>query len=303
MDYDVVIIGGGPAGLTAAIYTCRANLKTLVLVGEVLGGNAALTDRIDNYPGFPEGIEGPDLMGRFRRQAENFGAEIKMEEVVRIEDLGSLKKIVAETGEYVCRAVILAMGAKRRKLNVKGEEEFLGRGVSYCATCDGAFFGKSPVAIVGGGDSAVKEALYMADIASKVYIINWMEEFTANQKDLKKAYDNDKIEIKVNKEVTAVNGDSLLTSVTIKDVLTGEEEILPVEGLFISIGLTAASDFVKGLVETDEDGYVITDENMHTSIPGIFAAGDIRSKKWRQVANAVGDGAMAGISVTEYLKE
>lgn len=300
--YDVIIIGAGPAGLTAAIYTCRARLKTLVLAGEVMGGNAALTDKIANYPGFPEGIEGFELMEKFKEQAESFGAEIIMEEASGIETEGEIKKVITGKAEYTARAVILAMGARRRELKVPGEKELLGRGVSYCATCDGAFFAGVPVAIVGGGDTAVKEALYMTDIASKVYIVNWMEEFTANKMDLEKVLNHEQIELKVNKKVVAVNGSELVSGLTIKDAKTGQEEILPVEGVFVSIGLTAAADFIEGLVDT-EDGYVITDENMHTSVPGIFAAGDIRRKKWRQVANAVGDGAMAGIAAVEYLKE
>lgn len=300
--YDVIIIGAGPAGLTAAIYTGRARLKTLVLAGQVLGGNAALTDKIANYPGFPEEIEGMELMERFKKQAENFGAEIRMEEVLRLEEEGDKKKVITEAGEYLARAVILAMGARRKELNVPGEKEFLGRGVSYCATCDGAFFAGVPVAIIGGGDSAVKEALYMADIASKVYLITLMPEFTANQTDLAKVFSNEKIETMTDKQVTSINGQEIVSSITLKDTKTGREEILAVEGVFVSIGLTAASDLVKDLVRT-EDGYVITDEDMHTSVPGIFAAGDIRSKKWRQVANAVGDGAVAGIAVVEYLKE
>ncbi|SHH21385.1 thioredoxin reductase (NADPH) [Thermosyntropha lipolytica DSM 11003] len=300
--YDVIIIGAGPAGLTAAIYTGRANLKTLVLGGQVMGGNAALTDKIANYPGFPEEIEGLELMERFQKQAVNFGAEIKMEEVLHIEDLGNTKKVVSEAGEYTCRAVILAMGARRKELGVPGEKEFLGRGVSYCATCDGAFFAGVPVAIIGGGDSAVKEALYMADIASKVYVITLMPYFTANKTDLDKVLQHEKIQTMVNREVVAINGEEMVASITLRDTTTGKEEILPVEGVFISIGLTPASELVRDLVKT-EAGYVITDEDMHTSVKGIFAAGDIRSKKWRQVANAVGDGAVAGIAVAEYLKE
>ncbi len=301
--YDVVIIGSGPAGLTAAIYTARAKLKTLVLEGAVLGGNAAQTDQIDNYPGFPFGINGADLMDNFLKQAQRFGAELKMEEVTGIEVLpGGEKAVHTGAGSYSARAVIIALGARRRELKVPGEKEFLGRGVSYCATCDGAFFQQAPVAVVGGGDSAVKEALYLADIASRVYLIHRREGFRANQTAVDRMLAEPRIELKLNRVVEQVEGDAMMQRLVLKDLKTGAQEELEVEGLFVSIGLVAAADFIEGLLET-EDGYIITDANMCTSIPGIFAAGDIRVKRSRQVATAVGDGALAGIAVTEYLKE
>ncbi|HHV15423.1 MAG TPA: thioredoxin-disulfide reductase [Gelria sp.] len=300
--YDVIIIGGGPAGLTAAIYTGRAKLKTLVLEAGTLGGNAGQTDLIDNYPGFPFGISGSDLADNFLKQAERFGAEIRIEEVTGIEESPGGKRVITNQGEYLARSVIITVGARRRELEVEGEKEYLGRGVSYCATCDGAFFQNYPVAVVGGGDSAVKEALYLADIAARVYLIHRREGFRANQTAVDKMRANDKIELKLNKVVKRIEGEGLMQNVTLLDVKTGEEESLQVEGLFVSIGLVAAADFIEGLLET-EDGYIVTDENMETSVPGIFAAGDIRVKTARQVATAVGDGALAGIAVTEYLKE
>ncbi len=300
--YDVIIIGGGPAGLTAAIYTGRAKLKTLLLESATIGGNAGITDLIENYPGFPFGISGSDLMENFRRQAERFGTEFVMEEVVGIDETPAGKKVITGQREYYARAVIIAVGARRRELNVEGEKEFLGRGVSYCATCDGMFFQGSPVAVVGGGDSAVKEALFLADIASKVYLIHRREEFRANPTSVDKILANGNIELKLNKVIKKIEGDSVLKRIMLQDVKTGEEEFLEVEGLFVSIGLVAAGDFIETVVDT-EDGYIITDENMHSSKAGIFAAGDIRAKRARQVATAVGDGALAGIAVTEYLKE
>ncbi len=301
--YDVVIVGGGPAGLTAAIYTGRARLKTLVLEGAVIGGNAARTDQIDNYPGFPFGVNGSDLMESFRKQAERFGAEIRMEEVLGIDENSlASKKVITSEGEYLARAVIIAVGARRRELDVDGEQEFLGRGVSYCATCDGAFFHGVPVAVVGGGDSAVKEALYLADIASKVYLIHRREQFRANQTAVDKMLADERIELKLNKVVKRVEGDALMRRLILQDVHSGAEEILEVEGLFVSIGLVSGADFSANIVDTEE-GYVITGEKMNTSTSGIFAAGDVRVKKERQVATAVGDGALAGIAVTEYLKE
>jgi thioredoxin reductase (NADPH) len=300
--YDVIIIGGGPAGLTAAIYTGRASLKTLVMESAVIGGNAALTDQIDNYPGFPFGINGSELIENFRKQAERFGAELMMEDVIGIENTPEGKKVITEGGDYYARALVIAMGARRRELGVAGEKDYLGRGVSYCATCDGMFYQGVPVAVVGGGDSAVKEALYLADIASRVYLIHRREGFRANQTSLDKMMVNDKIELKLNKVVNRIEGDTMMQRLCIKDVINGEEEKLEVEGVFVSIGFVAASDFIGEALET-RDGYIVTDEEMRTSAEGIFAAGDIRAKNARQIATAVGDGALAGIAVTEYLKE
>ncbi|MGI5911303.1 MAG: thioredoxin-disulfide reductase [Syntrophomonadaceae bacterium] len=300
--YDVIIIGGGPAGLSAAIYTGRAKLKTLVLESTLLGGNAGQTDQIDNYPGFPFGINGADLMENFLKQAQRFGAEIQLEEVIGIENLKEFKRVITRKGFYLTRTVIITVGARRRELGVEGEKEYLGRGVSYCATCDGAFFQDCPVAVVGGGDSAVKEALYLADVASKVYLIHRREGFRANQTALDKLFENKKIELLLNKTIKRIEGDAMLQRVILKDVNTGVEETLEVEGLFVSIGLIAAADFIQDLLET-KNGYLSTDDTMATSLPGIFAAGDIRVKKGRQVATAVGDGALAGIAVVEYLRE
>ncbi len=300
--YDVIIIGSGPAGFSAAIYTGRAKLKTLILEAGVVGGNTAQTDLVDNYPGFPFGVNGSDLMEDFHKQAERFGAQIEMEEVSSLENLPEAKKITTSTGkEYLAKTVIIAVGAKRRELGVEGENEFIGRGVSYCATCDGAFFNNAKVAVVGGGDSAVKEALYLADIADRVYLIHRRQGFRANQTAIDKMKATENIELKLDKVVSNLKGNGLMDTLTIKDVKTGDEEELAVEGLFVSIGLEPVAGFLDGLVAM-ENGYIVTNENMETSVPGIFAAGDIRVKEVRQVATAVGDGVIAGIAVTNYLK-
>ncbi|HWQ73724.1 MAG TPA: thioredoxin-disulfide reductase [Syntrophomonas sp.] len=300
--YDVIILGGGPAGLTAGLYTGRAKLNTLLLEGNHIGGNAAWVDQLENYPGFPFGISGIELMDNFHKQAERFGVETRMEEVIRLEDLPEGKKVTTAEGEYWARAVVIALGAKRRELEVPGEQEFKGSGVSYCATCDAAFFENYPVAVVGGGDSAVNEALFLTGIASRVYLIHRREGFRANQTSVDKMLANDKIELKTNKIVVRIEGNGLMQRVILQDVNTKEEEVLPVEGLFISIGLVAAAEFLEGVVST-EDGYVLTDEDGRTSVEGIFAAGDIRVKQTRQVATAVGDGAQVGMIVSSYLKE
>lgn len=300
--YDVIILGGGPAGLTAGLYTGRAKLSTLILESSMIGGNAAWIDKLDNYPGFPFGVSGKELMDDFQKQAERFGVEIEFAEVLNVESLPEGKKVITSAGEYWARSVIIAVGARRRELNVEGEQTFRGSGVSYCATCDGAFFDGLPVAVVGGGDSAVKESLYLADIASKVYLIHRREGFRANQTAVDKMLANNRIELKLNRVVKRIEGDNLMRKVILENVLTHEEETLEIEGLFVSIGLVAAADFIEGLVDTEE-GYIITDDEMRTSVEGIFAAGDIRAKHGRQVATAVGDAAQAGIAVSEYLKE
>lgn len=300
--YDVIILGGGPAGLTVGLYTGRAKLKTVIFEANSIGGNAAWIDQLDNYPGFPNGVNGFELMDSFHKQAERFGVETRMEEVIKIESLPEGKKVTTTAGEYMARAVVITLGATRRELKVPGEQEFKGSGVSYCATCDAAFFEGVPVAVVGGGDSAVNEALFLSDIVSKVYLIHRREGFRANQTSVDKMLANEKIELKLNKTVSRIEGEGLMRRVILQDVNTKAEEILEVEGLFVSIGLVAAADFLEGLVDT-EDGYVVTDENMQTSAEGIFAAGDIRVKRSRQVATAVGDGAQAGMAVTAYLKE
>jgi len=269
----------------------------------MIGGNTAQTDLIENYPGFPFGITGSALMENFWRQAQRFGAPLQMEEVVDLQVVPEGKKVITTQGEYLARAVIIAMGARRRELEVPGEKEYLGRGVSYCATCDGAFFQGVPVAVVGGGDSAVKEALYLSALVSKVYLIHRREQFRAHRTAVDKMLENDKIELKLNKVVKRVEGNqSMMQRLVLADVITGQEEVLEVEGLFVNIGLVAAADFLDNLLET-VDGYIVTDQNMQTSVEGIFAAGDIRFKQARQVATAVGDGALAGIAVTSYLKE
>lgn len=300
--YDVIILGAGPAGLTTGLYTGRAKLKTLILESSNIGGNAAWIDQLDNYPGFPQGVSGAELMDNFYKQAERFDVETRFEEVTNLESLPEGKKVTTTEGEYLARAVVITLGAKRRELQVPGEIEFKGSGVSYCATCDAAFFAGYPVAVVGGGDSAVKEALFLSDIASKVYLIHRREGFRANQTAVDKMLANDKIELKLNKVVTRIEGDGIMRRVILQDVHTQAEEILDIEGLFVSIGLVAAADFLEGLLDT-KDGYIITNEEMETSVEGIFAAGDIRVKQGRQVATAVGDGAQAGIAVSAYLKE
>ena len=300
--YDVIIVGSGPAGLTAGIYTGRARLKTLILESSITGGNAGITDFIENYPGFPFGISGFDLIDNFVQQATRFGVELKTEEVIKITNTPTAKEIITDKGVYKTKTIIIATGAKRRELGLEGEKGFIGRGVSYCATCDGAFFKDAVVAVVGGGDSAVNEAIFLSDIAAKVYLIHRRQGFRANQTAVDKMLANEKIELKLDRVVSEIKGDGSLRKLVLQDVQTQAKEELPVEGLFVSIGLVPTADLVKDLVDI-ENGYIKTDENMATSVAGIFAAGDIRVKKTRQIATAVGDGAIAGMAVTEYLNK
>lgn len=301
--YDVIIVGAGPAGLTAAIYTGRAKLTTLIIESSIPGGNAGITDMIENYPGFPQGINGGELMALFLAQAENFGAQLEYDEVLHIDSGDGIHRVITSQGSYQARAVIIAAGARRRELAAVGEKEFIGKGVSYCATCDGLFFQNTPVAVVGGGDSAIKEALYLSDIAAKVYLVHRREGFRANQTSLDKMLKNERIELKLNKIVKRVEGDAnMMKNLVLYDLISQQEENLEVEGVFVSIGMIPASEFLKDFIEL-RDGYIITDNNMMTSVPGIFAAGDICSKKLRQVSTAVGDGAAAAAAVTEFLKE
>jgi len=300
--YEVVIIGGGPAGLTAGIYVARSRLQAVLLEAAFPGGNAALTDQIDNYPGFPFGVSGPELADRFRQQAERFGLKIKMAEAKRVTVEGDLKKIETDQGSFLADVVIIAAGVRRRELEAPGERELVGKGVSYCATCDGPFFENRTVAVVGGGDSAVEEALYLAGLADKVYLIHRRDTLRANRMAQEKLFANKKIELKLNRVVEALEGQKSLKALQLRDAVTGNLERLEVDGVFVSIGMKPAADFLGNLVEL-RDGYILTDENMRTSVPGVLASGDIRYKEYRQIATAVGDGAIAGMEAVRLVEK
>jgi thioredoxin reductase (NADPH) len=293
--YDVVIIGGGPAGMSAGIYAARARLNTVVLEKLLPGGQAAVTDFIENYPGFPEGIAGPDLVAKMQEQAEKFGCQFAYEEVIAA-DVRTRK--VTAASDFKWKALIIATGADSRKLGVPGEEMFVGRGISFCATCDGALFTGKKVAVVGGGDSAIKEALYLTRFAAKVFVIHRRDELRAEKIIQEKAFENSKIEFIWDTVVTRVKGEQIVQSVDIHNVRTEEESELGVDGVFVYIGREPNTSLFE--VEK-EGGYIVTDENMHTSAPGVFAAGDCIRKEHRQVVTAVGDGAAAAMSAEEYV--
>lgn len=299
--YDVAIIGGGPAGLTAAIYTGRGLLKTVVIEKLMTGGQATVTHQIDNYPGFPEGISGPELMGKFEEQAKRFGAEIKFATVETVTMEKNMKIINLGSEVIKAKTVILCTGAEPRKLGVPGEAKFTGKGVSYCATCDGAFFRDAEVAVVGGGDSAVKEAIFLTKFASKVYVIHRRDELRAEKVTAQEAFKNEKIEFVWDSVVEEIIGDKELKELRVKNVKDGSVGSIPVEGAFIYVGMLPNTGFLKGLLTLDEGNYIIADKDSHTDISGVFAAGDVRRKISRQVATAVGDGATAAMAAEECI--
>ncbi|MDO9390301.1 MAG: thioredoxin-disulfide reductase [bacterium] len=302
-NYDIAILGAGPAGMTAGLYAGRGGLKAVIIEKMMPGGLVANTERIDNYPGFPEGISGFELAQKMEQQAKKFGAEIisaQAEEVVP-EDRYQLIKL--SDGTIIkSKALIIATGAFPKTLGVRGEKELLGKGVSYCAICDGAFFKNQAVAVLGGGDSAVQEAVYLAGLASKVTVIHRRNVLRAADSIQRVAFANDKITFAWNKDILAIEGSTGVTGIKIMDKQTLAEEVIPVTGAFIYVGYKPSSDLVKDILKTDEQGYIITDDRMATSAPGIYACGDVRQKLVRQVSSAVGDGATAAIAAQQYLE-
>ncbi len=302
--YDVVIIGSGPAGLSAAIYAARAELTTIVIEKEPMsGGQIINTYEVDNYPGLP-GIGGFDLGLKFREHCDKLGVNHIYEEVQSIETIEHGKKVVLASGKaIVTKTVIIATGARNRKLGVPGEEELCGRGVSYCATCDGAFFKNRVVAVVGGGDVAVEDAIFLARLCKKVYVIHRRNEFRAAKTLSTRLMQLDNVEILWNKTVSNIQGEDMVRSVVVKDKVTQHEDEIFIDGIFIAVGTTPNSAVAEGLVELDPNGYIIADETCKTNISGIFAAGDVRTKQLRQVVTAAADGANAITSVEGFLIE
>ena len=302
--YDVIIIGAGPAGLSAAIYTGRARLNTLVIEKAIPGGQILVTDWIENYPGFPDGIAPFDLMDSFRRQAEKFGATIVMDEVRSVRsDPDNLGDWLVATGsaEHGARSIILTMGANYRRLNLPREAELIGKGLSYCATCDGPFFRDMEIAVVGGGDTALQEAEYLTKFAKTVHLIHRRDQLRGTRILQERIFANPKIAIHWDSVVVSIDGESQLAGVVLKNVKTGETSPLAVEGLFVSIGVDPATELGRGLVELNEWGEIVVDDKMATSAPGIFAAGDLIDATPHQVATAVGTGVHAAISANDYL--
>jgi thioredoxin reductase (NADPH) len=300
-DYDVIIIGGGPAGLSAGIYTARARLLSLLIEKAAVGGQIINAMLVENYPGYVDGISGFDLTEAMHRQAGKFGLETLAAEVTGIRLDGEKKTLSTGQGDYTARAIIVAGGSERQKLGVPGEAEFTGRGVSYCATCDGAFFRDKPVAVVGGGNAAITEALELTRFASKVTVIHRRHELRATKIVQEKAFAEPKIEFLWDSAVEAVLGNAFVEKIRVNNLKTVEKKDLPVDGVFVNVGSRPATEYFKGLLELDANGAVIVNEDMETSVAGIFAAGDIRSRSIRQVIGAAGDGAIAAVSAGKYL--
>jgi thioredoxin reductase (NADPH) len=304
MIYDVVIIGGGPAGLTAGLYTGRARLKSLLIEKGLTGGLVTTTEWVENYPGFEEGIMGVELAQKMEKQATKFGLEIIQGTVTDISSSKKIKVISLEGDlRYEAKTIILATGAHPKLLKIKGEDEFRGRGVSYCATCDGAFYKGNKIAVVGGGDSAVQEAIFLTKFAEMVYIIHRRDQLRAEKILQERAFSNPKIKFIWSSVPEKIAGDSGVNALHIRNLKACENSVLYVEGVFIYIGYNPNTEFLKGLVDLDENNYIITDKSMATSTPGIYAAGDVRNKPLKQIATAVGDGATAAMAAVKYVEE
>ncbi len=301
--YEVVIIGGGPAGLTAGLYASRARLRTLLIEKGLFGGQMTTTETIDNYPGFPHGITGEELSRLMEEQARRFGMETVNDEVLEVKLEGTLKRVLTHESSYLSKALIICTGTEYRKLGVPGEMEFAGRGVSYCATCDGAFFKDSQIVVVGGGDSALTEAIFLTKFVKELTIIHRRDALRATKIYQEKAMANPKIKFLWNSVVQEIKGDEVVRAVIVKNVKTGETREVPTDGVFLFVGLLPRTEFLKGFLEMDEAGYILTNDHCETSVKGVFAAGDCRKKLLRQISTGVGDGATAAFAAEKYLEE
>ena len=302
--HELIIIGSGPAGYTASIYAARAALNPVVFAGALDSGGALMnTTEVENFPGFPDGVMGPDLMGQMRSQAEKFGAQLISDDVEAVDLTGKIKKVTDSAGKiWEAKAVILAMGSGYRKLGVEGEEQLSGRGVSWCATCDGAFFRDKPIAVIGGGDSAVEEATFLTRFASRVTLVHRRDELRASKAMVARAEKDPKLDFAWNSVVESINGDARVESVTLRDTVTGEHRPLEVSGVFVAIGHDPRSTLVTGQVELDEAGYVkVVAGSQATNLPGVFACGDLVDHTYRQAITAAGSGCRAALDAERWL--
>jgi thioredoxin reductase (NADPH) len=303
MIYDVIIIGGGPAGLSSAIYSSRARLSTLIIEKAGCGGQIAITDNLENYPGFEKGINGFELTSKMEQQARTSGTEVVYGEVVAIETEETLKKVILTDKTYITKTVIVASGSNFKKLGVKGEQEFIGKGISFCATCDGPFFKNKAVAVIGGGDSALQEALFLTKFASKITVIHRRDQFRAAKILQERIFSEKKIEVIFDSVVEEIIGRENIEKIKIKNIKSDATREMLVNGVFIFIGWTPNTKFLmQNKIVLDENGYIVTDDQMKTSLSGIFACGDVRKKILRQVVTATGDGAIASISAQYYIE-
>ena len=301
--HEVIVIGSGPAGYTAALYAARAQLKPLVFEGSVTAGGALMnTTEVENFPGFPGGIQGPDLMDAMRKQAERFGAELRAEDVTEVDLKADPKRIIVEGETYLAHAVIIATGSRYRELGVPGEKKLSGHGVSWCATCDGFFFREQEIAVVGGGDSAMEEALFLTRFAKTVTVIHRRDELRASKIMQERAFANPKIKFRWNSEVSEILGDTKITGLRLRDTVTGEESELAVGGVFVAIGHDPRSELFTGQLATDAEGYLLVDQpSTRTAIPGVFACGDVVDHTYRQAVTAAGTGCASALDAERYL--
>ncbi len=299
--YELIIIGGGPAGLTAAIYAGRARLSTHVCAGTLLGGQPANTSGVENFPGFPEGVAGGELARRFQGQAERFGAEVVAETVIEVGLSEPPFGIRTERNAYQAQTVIVATGATPRRLGIRGEDKFYGRGVSSCATCDGFFYQDKDVIVVGGGDAAIDESLFLTRFAERVTVIHRRDELRATKIFQEQAFANPKIDFIWDSVVEEVLGDQTVTGVRVRNVKDGETAMVKTDGVFVYIGMEPKSDLFVGQLELDSNGYIVSDRRQHTNVPGVFVAGDVQDPRYRQVVTAAGTGAIAAMEAERYL--
>ncbi|WP_448510968.1 thioredoxin-disulfide reductase [Immundisolibacter sp.] len=300
--YDVIIIGGGPAGLTAGLYNARARLNVLLLDRLAPGGQVLTTDWVENYPGFPDGISGFELMDRMKTQAEKFGLKIQSEEVIKLEVSERRKTVLTAGGPLETKAIIFCCGATWKKLGIEGEEKLMGKGVSFCATCDGPFYRNQEVAVIGGGDTALEEAIFLTRFVSKVHLVHRRDKLRAARVLQERAMSQEKIEFIWNAVPVKIYGENGVEGIELKNLKTEDVVRKSVQGVFVFIGTIPNTNIVKGLLTLDESGFVVTDDHMQTSVPGVFAAGDVRSKLLRQISTAVGEGATASYAVEKYLE-
>lgn len=301
--YDMLIVGGGPAGLTAAIYAGRARMKVAMLERMMVGGEVAGTEWVENYPGFEDGIAGPELMQRMEKQARKFGLEILNGQVDSIDLISDPKCVKVQDQEYYAKSVVFATGTDPKLLGIPGETEFKGRGVSYCATCDGPFFQDKDIVVVGGGNSGVQESLYLTRFVNSVKLVEFMDHMNAEKILQQRALENDKYTFYLGHKILEIRGEQSVQSVLVEDRKSGEKKELKADGVFIWIGMNPNTGFLEGELDLDEWGYIKTSENMETGIPGVYAVGDMRAKSVRQITTAVSDGTIAAQSALEYLEQ
>lgn len=303
--YDIIIVGGGPAGLTTAIYALRAKKTVLLIERYTPGGQVAQTGKIENYPGF-KSIDGIELSSIIFDQASSLGLETVYSDVLEYDILGKVKKVKTYDAIYEAKAIVLALGAVAKELNVENEKKFVGKGISYCATCDGNFFKNKKVAVVGGGNTSLEDCLYLVDIVDKIYLIHRRDEFRGDKHSLNKLFEYKKlgkIEFVLNSTVTKLLGENYLTGVEVENKLTKDVRQIDIDGLFVAIGRRPDTNLVQNVISLDENGYIVTDENMCTNIPGVYAVGDVRKKRLRQIVTACSDGAIASVDIIEYISK